>query len=282
MRQAAALGLLHGPTDLAPISSSGHTTLLAWHRGWSYGSVDAAARKRFEVALHAGTIAALLIANQRGIEERAGHREAGKSLRHREATASLTRREAAASPIAVVALACVPAAIAGKLLAGPIERRLGTPATIAASLAGGAVAMAVADLRGDRERTRADAGIADGVALGAAQAIALIPGVSRSGATRAAARWRGFSPLEAEALSAAVGLPITLGALALKGSEALRSDRSEWGALGVGALAAFSSTLAGASAMRRLGRARSLLPYAGYRVAVAVAVVRRVRQNGKR
>jgi undecaprenyl pyrophosphate phosphatase UppP len=77
-----------------------------------------------------------------------------------------------------------------------------------------------------------------------------------------------------------VGLPITLAALALKGREAaLRSKRSEWGPLGVGALGAFASTLATAEALARVGRGRTLLPYAAYRVALAGAVVRRLRQN---
>jgi undecaprenyl-diphosphatase len=256
--------LLHGPAELVPISSSGHTTLVAWYRDWSYGALDAAARKRFEVALHAGTTAALLI------------------LSRRQLRASLRGRRGTSSPVAVMVAASVPAALAGKLLAGPIERRLGTPASIAAALAGGAVAMAVADLRGGEGRSRADAGLADAAALGAAQAVALIPGVSRSGATRAAARWRGFGPLEADALSGAVGVPVTLGALALKGSQALQSEHAEWGALGAGALGAFSSTVASAAAIRRLGRHRSLLPYAVYRLALAAAVVRRLRQNGSR
>lgn len=238
-----------------PVSSSGHTTLLAWQRGWSYEQLEPAARKRFEVALHAGTTAAILLV---------GHRELG------------------ASPIAVVVLACVPAAIAGKLLQGPIERRLGTPPTIAAGLLGGSLAMALAERLGGRERKCEDAGVVDGIALGAAQTLALVPGVSRSGATRAAARWRGFSPSAADALSGDVGLPITLGALALEGSQALHSERSEWAALGVGAAAAFSSTLIGATALARTGRGRSLLPYAAYRAALAAAVVRRMRQNARR
>jgi undecaprenyl-diphosphatase len=253
MRQALALGLLHGPAELAPVSSSAHTTLLAWQRRWGYDELDPAARKRFEVGLHAGTAVALLL---------------------------VTRREIGARQFAVVLLACVPPAIAGKLLQGPIERRLGTPPTIAAGLLGGSLAMAIADLVGDRTRSRSDARAADGIALGVAQAIALIPGVSRSGATRAAARWRGFSPIEADALSNAVGMPITLGAIALKGREVLGSSRAEWGALSAGALAAFSSTLVSGSLTRQLGRGRSLLPYAAYRVVVAAAVVRRLRQNG--
>jgi undecaprenyl-diphosphatase len=252
VRQAVLLGLVHGPAELAPISSSAHTTLLAWQRRWRYGELDPAARKRFEVALHAGTAVAALI---------------------------VTRREIGARQLAVVVLACVPPAIAGALLQGPIERRLGTPPTIAAGLLGGSVAMVIADLVGDRGRSRGDAGAADGIALGIAQAIALIPGVSRSGATRAAARWRGFSPIEADALSNAVGMPITLGALALKGKQALGSGRGEWVPLSAGALAAFSSTLVSGSLTRQLGRSRSLLPYAAYRVAVATAVIRRLRQN---
>jgi undecaprenyl-diphosphatase len=254
VRQAVLLGLVHGPAELAPISSSAHTTLLAWQRRWRYGELDPAARKRFEVALHAGTALALLIVPGRGLGT-------GK--------------------LGVVLLACVPPALAGRLLQGPIERRFGTPPTIAAGLLGGSVVMVIADLAGGRTRGRSEAGAADGIALGLAQAIALIPGVSRSGVTRAAARWRGFSPIEADALSSAVGMPITLGALALKGKQALESSRrGEWLPLSAGALAAFSSTLISGSVTRQLGRSRSLLPYAAYRVVVAAAVIRRLRQNG--
>jgi undecaprenyl-diphosphatase len=266
LRQAVALGLLHGPAELAPVSSSGHTALLAWYRGWNYGPLDAGARKRFEVALHAGTTAALLIVSRR------------------ELATIVRRRSPGASPGLgrVVVLACIPPALAGGLLQQEIEQRLGTPATIAAALAGGSLAMVIAERHGGAGRGGSDAGVLDGLALGAAQAVALIPGVSRSGATRAVARWRGFAPADAAALSGAVGLPVTLGALALKGVQTRHSERSEWATLGAGALASFSSTLAGEAAMRRIGREGSLLPYAAYRLALAAAVIRRLRQNGGR
>ena len=246
---------MHGPAELAPVSSSGHTTLLAWRRGWRYGELDADARKRFEVALHAGTAAASLW---------------------------LARRELASTPPGVIVLACLPPALAGALMQRPIERRLGTPGSIAAGLLAGAGAMALAELHGASGRTRAQAGLRDGLALGAAQAAALVPGVSRSGAARATARWRGFAPGEAWALSDAVGLPITLAALALKGREALRSEHSEWASLGAGAAASFCSTLATAPLLRAPARGGSLLPYSAYRAAVASAVIRRLRQNGGR
>ena len=61
LRHAVILGLLHGPTELLPISSSAHTTLVPWLAGWPYEELDPRLRKSFEVALHAGTAAALLL-----------------------------------------------------------------------------------------------------------------------------------------------------------------------------------------------------------------------------
>jgi undecaprenyl-diphosphatase len=265
LRQAVLLGLLHGPAELAPVSSSGHTILLAWSRRWSHDALDPAARKRFEVALHAGTTAALLLTERR---------ELAAAVRHPGSRGP--------APMVVVVVACVPPAVVGALLREPIERRLGTPAGIAAALAGGSVAMAIAERRGARSRARGDAGVLDALALGAAQTVALMPGVSRSGATRTVARWRGFAPAEAGALSAAVGLPVTVGALALKGTQALRGEDPDWAALGTGALASFASALAAGAVMARVGGRRSLLPYAGYRAVLAAAVVRRLRQNAPR
>src|SRR5258705_13404268 len=62
LSHALALGVLHGPAELLPISSSGHTELIPWLLGWSYSELDGELRKAFEVALHTGTAAALLVA----------------------------------------------------------------------------------------------------------------------------------------------------------------------------------------------------------------------------
>jgi undecaprenyl-diphosphatase len=255
LAEAVAIGLVHGPAERAPVSSSAHTTLVPWLLRWRYGELDAPARKRFEVALHAGATAAVLLASRR----RSG------------------------VPARVVVLACLPPAVAGALLEGPIERRLGTPATIAGGLAAGGLLMAAAERRRGDARDAADAGALDALAIGVAQAAALVPGVSRSGAARAAARWRGFAPAQARALSDAVGLPITIGAIALKGRQALDGGRAERAALAAGAAAAFASTIAADAALRR-GRSggASLYPYAAYRVALAALVIRRLRQNPQR
>src|SRR5205814_9293808 len=72
LRHALALGVLHGPAELLPISSSGHTELVPWLLGWSYADLDGELRKAFEVALHAGTAAALLLALRGEVGEAIG------------------------------------------------------------------------------------------------------------------------------------------------------------------------------------------------------------------
>src|SRR5207249_8513180 len=68
-RQAAALGALQGPTELLPVSSSGHLVLVPALLGWRYGELDGELRKSFEVALHAGTALALLIGLRHEVAE---------------------------------------------------------------------------------------------------------------------------------------------------------------------------------------------------------------------
>jgi undecaprenyl-diphosphatase len=265
-RQAIILGLLQGPTELLPISSSAHTSLLPWLAGSSYAELDGELRKSLEVALHAGAGAALAIHMRSELLA---------------AFARLDRRRAV-----VMALSLAPPALAGYALGGQIEQRLGGPRSIAAGLIAGAVAMALADTRpgrdGDTERTRDDATPADGLALGLAQACALAPGVSRNGATLTVARARGFGRGDADALSWQVGLPVIFGASALTGARAFRGgvEREQRAGLALGAGAAFVSTLAAAGGARhwRLA-ARSLLPYALYRCLLAVLAIARVRRE---
>jgi undecaprenyl-diphosphatase len=259
LRHALALGLVQGPTELLPVSSSAHTILIPLLAGWPYEELDPELRKSFEVALHAGAGVALALGTRR---QPAG---AGGSFGRRRAV--------------VIALALLPPAIAGLALEHAIERRLGGPRSTAAGLAGGAVAMALADARApDGSRGRRAAGPCDGLALGLAQAAALAPGVSRNGAALTAARARGFGRAEAHALSQLLGLPVILGASALKGARMLQRDGLPAGGpglLAVGGGSAFLSTLASARLMggRRCDR-RSLLPYALYRCLLAATVAR--------
>jgi undecaprenyl-diphosphatase len=255
--EALVLGALHGPAELLPISSSGHIALIPWLLGWDYCDVDPELRKAFEVALHAGTAAALLITLRSEVSD-AVH---DISLRLAE----------------LIVLSFVPPAIVGYTLERPIERRLGTPVTIAAGLVGGSVAMARAD-RAPQRRTTHDAGLADALWLGIAQACALLPGVSRNGATLAAARWRGFTREDANKLSRHVALPVIAGATLLKTVRLARRGLPPRSALPIalGAGASFASTLGSTWLIRQVERDRSLLPDAVYRLGLAGVVLARV------
>ena len=263
-RHAIALGLLHGPAELLPISSSGHVTLVPWLAGWPYPELDPELRKAFEVALHAGTAAALLIALRSEVGE---------------AALDFDRRRAT-----LVVLSFLPPAIAGLALERQIERRLGTPISIAAGLVLGSVAMAVADLRGATDRPRESAGAADALLLGLAQACALVPGASRNGMTLAAARARGFGRADANALSRHTALPVIVGATVLKGVRLARRGLPPGMAsrFAAGTAASFVSTLGSTWLIRQVERDRSLIPYAAYRVTLAAAVVRQVCQHPRR
>lgn len=253
--QALALGGLQGPAELLPISSSAHTGAAAVLLGWRYGELEPELRKSFEVALHAGTSLALVVSAPEGMLDRSSAR--------------------------VVGLACAPPAVAGYVLEGEIERRLGTPATIAAGLLAGSVAMTLADRCPERRRSQ-DAGIRDGLWLGLAQACALAPGISRAGATRSAARLLRFHRVDARLLSDEVGLPVLVGASLLKAIRLARRGLEPQlvPVFAAGAAASFASTLACAATARRRRTAHRLAPYAVYRVALAgLLLIRRRRDS---
>lgn len=258
---AAVLGAIQGPAELLPVSSSAHLRILPWLAGWEHERLDPSERKAFEIAVHAGGAAALLIGQ-------------------RELIAS-ELRELDARRIAVVALSFAIPAAAGLGLERTIEERLGGPRAMAAGLICGSAAMAAADRR-PQERGRGDAGPVDGLALGVAQALALAPGVSRNGATLAAARARRFSREQANLLSRTVALPVIAGAALLKGRR--RGGGRGATAAGyrrstaIGTAVAFASTLASQGLIRLVERDRALWPYAAYRVALAAWILRRSRR----
>jgi undecaprenyl-diphosphatase len=267
LAHALALGLLQGPTELLPISSSAHSTLLARLARSPYAQLDGERRKSFEVALHAGAGRALAIHMRRQLLADAALLDARRAL--------------------AIALAIAPPALAGYAFEQPIEQRLGGSRSIAAGLIGGALAMALADGRGRDGvhvgRAQEDLRAGDGLALGVAQAAALVPGVSRNGAALTAARARGFDRGTSQSLSWHAGLPVLLGASALKGVRLLapaqgarrRSPASgEGAALALGLTGAFASTLASAHLMKRATRrGYALWPYALYRCVIGGALL---------
>ncbi len=257
---AMTLGILQGPAELLPVSSSAHTALVPWLAGWRYAELDGELRKSFEVALHAG--AALALALELGVKPRHYDRQAVMLL---------------LLSLAPAALGWLPVSRADR--AAP--RRPAARSPRDCSLGG--LAMAIADREtGADGRGRADAGVLDGLRLGVAQAAALIPGVSRHGATLTAARARGFARGPAQTLSWETGLPVILAAVALKGSRLLRHGVAPAlrAPLAAGAASAFLSTLASARVLRDGRRdGRALAPYAFYRCLLALLVLARGRRE---
>jgi undecaprenyl-diphosphatase len=257
--RAIALGLVQGPAELLPVSSSAHIVLVPWLAGWDWDGIDPELRKSFEVALHTGAAAALLIGQRTVIAEELRQFDGRRAL--------------------LLGLSFLPAAVVGYTLERPIERRLGGPRATAYGLLAGAAAMLVADRRPQR-RGRGDATPMDGLALGIAQAAALAPGVSRNGVTLAAARWRRFSRDQANLLSRTIALPIIVGATGLKGARLARRGITPKmrRALGLGVAASFASTLASQRLIQLVERDRALWPYAAYRIGLAGIVFRRLKR----
>ena len=237
--EAIALGLLQGPLELLPVSSSGHAEAVPWLLGWEVARWDGARRKSLGVALHVGTAAALLIV-------------------------APPRRP---RPL-LLAAAVGPPALAGWRWQDRIEARLGTPGTLAAGLLAGGAALVLAD-RTPPRRSASEATVTDGLVLGLAQCTALWPGVSRSGATLAAARALGFSRPEASRLSWEVGLPVMLGAACLRRPAPLACSA-----------VAFGSTL-GAAKTLGFERRGPLWRWAVWRAGLAGAILT-VRHNRAR
>jgi undecaprenyl-diphosphatase len=242
--QAVVLGLIQGPTEVMPVSSSGHLVLVPALLDWPYARLPADVRKAFEVALHTGAGLALLW------------------LLRRDAVA------AARDPIGT-ALLTAPAAAIALTLEDAIEEKASDPRIAAVAQIVSATAMAAA-----RPGDRADPNVADRLLIGAAQACALVPGVSRNGATLTAARALGFDREAAARVSWRAGLPIIGGATVLKLVRLYQRglDRELRAPFAAGAAAAFVSTLV-ASPLLRV-RHQGLI--AAYRVALGAFALHRL------
>ena len=227
--------------------------------GWSDGGLDDEERKGFEVALHAGTAAALLIVLRHEVAAVMRGLDRERLLRH--------------------ALEMLPPAAAVVVFERAIETRLGSPRGVAhAQIAGGA-ALALADLRPAR-RAHGEATARDALAIGLAQACALVPGVSRNGATLTAARLLCFERRAANRMSRHAALPIILAAAGLKGARLWR--RGLPGAIPIGAAAAFASTVASSPLIGVVDGARSYRPFAAYRAALGIVSLMRLNGVGGR
>jgi undecaprenyl-diphosphatase len=277
--EGAVLGIVQGLTEPLPISSSAHLVLVPWLLGWPEHSLT------FDVALHMGTLAALLIFFWRDLlllvrawlPERGaplgvvpGATTAGSS-----ATADdPVRRQQRRLGLGLV-VGSIPAALLGALFADQIESSLRSPLSIAALLIVGALLLGLADRIGSRRLELTDVGLTQALLVGLAQALALAPGVSRSGITLTAALFIGLTREAGARYAFLLGIPVTAGAGVFQLRRLLRDgvpvDERAAFALGV-----FCSLVVGLLAIRfllRYVRQHSLNLFVYYRLALGLIVL---------
>lgn len=264
--QALVLGLVQGLTELLPISSSGHLILVPWLGDWTYLEEHDRFNQTFDVALHLGTLIAVVAYFRRDIA--ALFVAFFASLRRRRAT---TAEERVAW---LVVVATVPAALVGGVGEEAIAARLGEPWQIAIFLAVFGVILWIAD-RGEPRRELDDLRSRHALAVGLAQSLALAPGVSRSGVTISAGRLLGLDRDAAARFSFLLLVPVTLGAVLYKGvGDVLLADLPAGvaGPFAVGTLAAAVSAYAAIWALLGYVRRHDYSVFVVYRLAVAAAV----------
>ncbi|HYI67958.1 MAG TPA: undecaprenyl-diphosphate phosphatase [Candidatus Limnocylindrales bacterium] len=269
--QAALIGLLQGLTEFIPISSSAHLELAPWIAGWETdGLIGSLA---FDVFLHLGTLVALLVYFARDWVRYIGAWLA--SVRERRIGDDPDRRMAW-----LLIAATIPAALIGFGLEGFIEDTFhgdndAARLAIAGFLVVGAIALWLADRFGSQRRQLDDVTASTALAIGLSQALALLPGISRSGATITAGRALGMNREAAARFSFLLATPITLGA-GLYGSRKLLTETHtgvEWLAIGVGFTVAVLSGLLAIGFLLAWLRRRSLTIFSLYRVGFAAVIV---------
>jgi undecaprenyl-diphosphatase len=264
--QALVLGVVQGLTELLPISSSGHLILVPWGAEWTYLEENDRFNQTFDVALHLGTLVAVAAYFWGDIV---------RLVRAWLGTLGRRRIETPDERIAwFVLVATIPAGIAGLLGEDLIADNLGEPWQIAILLAAGALLLAWAD-RFPEERKMGDLGLGHAVVMGLAQALALAPGVSRSGITITAGRFMGLDRDGAARFSFLLLLPTVLGAVVLKGvGDVLLGDLPDgWqGPFLVGTLAALGSGLLAIDWLLGYVRRHTYDVFVWYRLVVAALI----------
>jgi len=265
--QALILGLVQGATELLPISSSGHLILVPWLADWEYLKEHDAFNQTFDVSLHLGTLVAVILYFRGDIA-----RLSAAWLR----TVQRRRIETVDERIAwYVAAATVPAAIVGAGGERLIAENLGEPWQIAILLAVFGVVLYVADRR-PQTQEMGEIGFRPSVAIGLAQTLSLMPGVSRSGITITAGRLLGLDRDSAARFSFLLLVPITFGAVAYKGIGDVLLAELPPGTAGpfvVGSLASLASALVAISALLGYVRKHDYSAFVVYRLLVATIVL---------
>ncbi|MBI2845375.1 MAG: undecaprenyl-diphosphatase UppP [Chloroflexi bacterium] len=259
--QAAILGIVQGATEFLPISSSGHLVLVPWLLGWPQPGLA------FDAFLHLGTLVAVLVYFRRELIQLLVAWLA--SIRYTSIGDEPNRRLAW-----LIILGTLPAALLGIAFEGFFANFFSAPQAVSVFLLGTALILWLGEkmqpaLDAAREKHQwgmAGLSLWDALLIGLAQAVAILPGISRSGATISAGLWRGLRREEAARFSFLLSAPVVLGAGMLKFWDLLQS--AEFGNLGPillsGFLAALISGYLAINFLLSFLQRRNLYPFALY------------------
>lgn len=257
---AALLGIIQGLTEFLPVSSSAHLILARAFFGW-----DSEFGLAFDVACHVGTLLAILVYFRQDLLEMVG-----------SMSGIFSRPMAAPARRAwLVAVGTIPVVIAGLTVNGFIEESMRTPVVAAVTLAAGSLLMFGAEYVGTRTRRDATLSTAEAFGLGWAQAAAMVPGVSRSGATISVAMLFGLRREDAARFSFLLGVPAILAAAGHEGLKAAKTGLSGDDAM-LFAVGMISSAVVGYVTVKYFLQylaGHSLRPFAWYRLALAASVL---------
>jgi undecaprenyl-diphosphatase len=258
--EAIILGIIQGLTEFLPISSSGHLILAEWATGWKGELMN---NLTFDVALHVGTLTAVLWYFWRDwvmIGKAVVKVLRGRALEYE------------ARLVWYICLATIPAVAVGLTLEHTVETLFRNPFLVAAALAAGSLIIWLADRYSPRSRRLADMTLGHALFVGLAQALALVPGVSRSGITISAGLAAGYRREDAARFSFLLSTPVIAGAAVLKVRHITFHGHAAWGCI----LGTLSSAVVGYLAIRFLIRyleRHSMNIFVWYRLALAGAVV---------
>ncbi|MEX1173753.1 MAG: undecaprenyl-diphosphatase UppP [Chloroflexota bacterium] len=264
--QALIMGIVQGLTEFLPVSSSGHLVVVPYLFGWDDAFLNSLA---FSVMLHLGTLVALLVYFRADWLRLV---PAGfAALRDRSFRGDPDRKLAW-----LLAATTIPAAIAGLVFNDVIEQQVRQVAIVALMLVVGGVVLWVADRVGRRDRPIGDISFPVAIGIGAAQALALVPGISRSGISISAARLAGLDRQAAARFAFLMATPITAGAGIFEARKLFTGESGvdvSTAPLVIGMVASLVSGLAAIHFMLRYLRTRSLAVFIWYRFALAGVVV---------
>jgi undecaprenyl-diphosphatase len=265
--QALALGAVQGFTELLPISSSGHLILVPWIADWTYLEENEGFNRTFDVALHLGTLVAVVAYFWSDLRRLVGawwHSVRARAIRDTDERVAW-----------IVVVATIPAVIVGAAAAGVIERRLGEPWQIAIFLALGALILYLVD-RLPTDRTLGDLTFRSAIFLGLAQTLSLAPGVSRSGIVITAARYLRLDRDAAARISFFLLVPVTFGAVVYEGVSDVLLTGLPPGSAGpfvVGMLTASVTALAAIWILLDYVRRHTYTVFVVYRLVVAALIL---------